>query len=243
MFAIEVEQNQRLVRDPIVNDYVSGIAQKLARACEAPFPVSVKIIESEDVNAIALPGGFLFITSGLASTAEDESELAAAMAHQMAHSCAHQFVRGTTSEEFQKAAIPAIVILDGSKLFMGPTGSVTFSLPPISQNFPPKFEAEADRLAAEYLYAAGYDPGVLLVLSARLDALEKKNPSELSRAFASHLQTPSRIRMATRKVRSLPRKDQYIVNSSEFDTVKARLLMLLARRHRNQNKHGSDRSN
>ncbi|HEY6351540.1 MAG TPA: M48 family metalloprotease [Candidatus Angelobacter sp.] len=241
-YAVQTEQNQRLLQDRAANDYVNGITRDLARACDAPFPISVKIIEREDVGALALPGGFLFITTGFVSAAEDEAELAAAIAHQMAHSCAHQFVRGMTSKEFRKITTQPGIIY-GWKSFLAFGGNAGSVLPPFIQDFPPEFEAEADVLALQYLHQAGYDPSALLTLFARLDALKKTDSDLVPNAFASHLQAPGRVQKARRRSKSLPRKDQYIVNSSEFDTVRARLLVLLARRHRNRAKHSGDRSN
>jgi len=232
-FAVQIEQSQKLVRDPLVNDYVSEVTQTLARACDAPFPVSIKVIEADNINAVALPGGFLYVTSGLVSAAEDEAELAAAIAHQMAHACAHQLVRGMNNREFKNAITPPPLIIYDPKspaVFRNP---VAFSPPPFTQNFPPRLEAEADRLALQYMYKAGYDPGALLTFFSRLDAMEKTTPDVVSEAFATHLQTLSRMRQAKKSARSLPRKNQYIVNSSEFDTAKARLLILAGRRHRN----------
>lgn len=231
-FAVQIEQSQKLVRDPLVNNYVSDVTQTLARACDAPFSISIKVIEADNINAVALPGGFLYVTSGLVSAAEDEAELAAAIAHQMAHSCAHQLVRGMSNQEFNYAITPPPLIIYDSKspaIFRNP---VAFSPPPFAQNFPPKFEAEADRLALQYMYKAGYDPGALLTFFSRLHAIKKANPDVVSEAFSTHLQTASRMRQTKKSAKSLPGKNEYIVNSSDFDTVKSRLLVLLARRHR-----------
>lgn len=230
-FALQIEQSQKLVRDPLVTDYVSEITQKLARSCDASFPIAIKVIDADNINAVALPGGFLYVTSGLVSAAEDEAELAAALAHQMAHTCARQLIRGMSNQDFKNATTPPLVVIDPKSppIFIGP---VSVSAPPFTQNFPPKFELEADMLALRYMYQAGYDPGALLTFLSRLDAIEKTTPDLVSPAFATHLQTSARTQRARKNLRSFPRKSQYIVNSSDFDTAKAHLLILLAHRRR-----------
>jgi len=230
--ALQLEQSQKFIRDPLANGYVNSITQKLAGGCDAPFPISVQILEADNINAVALPGGSVYISSGLVSATEDEAELAAAIAHQIAHTCAHQFVRGVSSKDFKKAAMRPMLIVDGSKFPPEFSGPIDFFLPPLTQDFPAQFEAEADQLALQYLYKAGYDPGALLTFFARLNALEKTNSGALSEPFGSHLQTPGRIHRTKKNVRALPRKEQYIVNSSEFDVVKARLLVLVAHRRK-----------
>ena len=230
-FAQQMDQTQKLIRDSLVNDYIDGVTQKLAHACGAPFPVSVKVFEADNVNAVALPGGFVYVTSGLVSAAEDESELAAILAHQIAHTCAHHLVRGMSSEEFKKATNPPVLIYTlNPSIVLG--GNAYYALPPLTQNFPAKFEAEADALAVQYLYKAGFDPAAMLASFAGFDALEKANPDVVSKMFTTHLETAVRIRGVKKNLRALPRKDQYIVNSSEFDAVKARMPVLLAHRRK-----------
>lgn len=227
-FAGWIEASFRMIQDPVTNNYVNGIAQKLAPACGAPFSISIKIIETDLINAIALPGGFVYISSSLVDEAEDESELAAMISHQMAHSCAHQLVRGMSREEFRRLTTPVRIIVNDK--YLGFSGPVPFTLPPLTQDFPPNLEAEADILALQYMYKAGYDPDGLLTLFARLESLEKSNSDALSKTFLSHIQTPIRINAAKKRIKSFPRKDQYTVDTSEFDVVKARLLILMARR-------------
>jgi beta-barrel assembly-enhancing protease len=232
-FSMQLEYDRVIVPDPISNNYMAAIAQKLGGACNASFGISIKIIDTENIQAVALPGGFISISSGLVSAAQDEAELAAAIAHQMAHSCAHQLVRGMSKDAYQKVINPPIP-LDNNGFPI--TYSVSFPPPPFSQDFPPKFEAEADALAVQYMYKSGYDPAALLTLAARLNALNKTNSDAVSSTFVSHLQTPGQIRQTKRRIKSLAGKNEYIVNSSEFDLVKARLQTILARRRSKGNK-------
>jgi len=229
-FAQQVEASVKLVNDPVVNEYVNRIGQNLVRNSDARVPFTIKVVDDDTINAFALPGGFFYVDSGLILAADDESELAGVMAHEIAHVCARHAMRQMTRGNIANiATIPLIFV--GGGLGYGVRQAAGIGLPLTFMSFSRGFEAEADYLGTQYLYKTGYDPNGLVTMFEKIDALQKKKPGTLSKAFASHPQTPDRISKTQEEIaKILPAKDQYVVTTSEFEQVKARLAALENRR-------------
>ena len=229
-FAQQVEASVKLVNDPVVNEYVNRIGQNLVRNSDAKVPFTIKVVDDDTINAFALPGGFFYVDSGLILAADDESELAGVMAHEIAHVCARHAMRQMTRGNIANiATIPLIFV--GGGLGYGVRQAAGIGLPLTFMSFSRGFEAEADYLGTQYLYKTGYDPNGLVTMFEKIDALQKKKPGTLSKAFSSHPQTPDRIEKTQEEIaKILPAKDQYVVTTSEFDQVKARLAALENRR-------------
>jgi beta-barrel assembly-enhancing protease len=229
-FAQQVEASVKLVNDPVVNEYVNRIGQNLVRNSDAKVPFTIKVVDDDTINAFALPGGFFYVDSGLILAADDESELAGVMAHEIAHVCARHAMRQMTRGNIANiATIPLIFV--GGGLGYGVRQAAGIGLPLTFMSFSRGFEAEADYLGTQYLYKTGYDPNGLVTMFEKIDALQKKKPGTLSKAFSSHPQTPDRIEKTQDEIaKILPAKDQYVVTTSEFDSVKARLAALENRR-------------
>ena len=221
-YAMIVESEVKLLRDPMVNEYVNRIAQNLMRNSDAKVPFTVKVIDSEEINSFTLPGGFLYVHTGLILAADDEAELAGVMAHEIAHVAARHATRQMTRNNlFNLASIPLIFVGGGA----GYAVQQAFGLVvPLSlSKFSRDFEAEADYLGLEYMYKAGYDPQAYISFFERLQAREKK-PGVLVRTFATHPPTANRIRKSQVEIASiLPVREQYMVSTSDFDAAKARL--------------------
>jgi peptidase M48-like protein len=229
-YAQQVEASVKLVNDPVVNEYVNRIGQNLVRNSDAKVPFTIKVVDDDTINAFALPGGFFYVDSGLILAADDESELAGVMAHEIAHVCARHAMRQMTRGNIANiATIPLIFV--GGGLGYGVRQAAGIGLPLTFMSFSRGFEAEADYLGTQYLYKTGYDPNGLVTMFEKIDALQKKKPGTLSKAFSSHPQTPDRIEKTQEEIaKILPAKDQYVVTTSEFDSVKARLAALENRR-------------
>ncbi|MDP9267052.1 MAG: M48 family metallopeptidase [Acidobacteriota bacterium] len=226
----QVEGSARLLNDPVVTEYVNRLGQNLVRNSDARVPFLIKVIDSEEVNAFALPGGFFYVNSGLILAADNEAELAGVMAHEIAHVAArHATKNATRSEIFNLASIPLIFI-------GGPAGyavrqAASLLVPMSFLKFSRNAEREADLLGMEYMYAAGYDPGAFLEFFEKLDARVKEKRSFLAKAFATHPMTGDRIRDAQKTIdRYLPERDQYVLTTSEFEQVRGRLATLRSRR-------------
>jgi len=223
VYAQQIESQVKLMNDPVVTEYVNRIGQNLVRNSDAQVPFTIKVIDSDVVNAMALPGGFFYVNSGLILAADEEAEMAGVMAHEIAHVAACHYGREMTRLNLlQMASIPAIFM--GGALGYGIYEGMGLGIPLTFLKFSRGFEAEADYLGVEYMYRAGYDPSAFVSFFEKIQAMEKKKPGTLSKAFDTHPQTPDRIEKTQEEIRKvLPAKPQYVVTTSEFDEVKARL--------------------
>ena len=229
-YAQQVDATSKLITDPVVNEYVNRIGQNLVRNSDAKVPFTIKVIDTDEVNAMALPGGYFYVNSGLILAADEEAELAGVMAHEIAHVAARHAMREMTRGNLlQISSIPLIFI--GGGIGYGIQSAASLALPLTFLSFSRSFEAEADYLGVQYMYKSGYDPQAFLTMFEKLEAKEKKKPGTLSKAFSTHPQTPDRIEKSQEEIaRILPARQQYTVTTSEFDDVKARLAALENRR-------------
>src|SRR5437870_4042435 len=228
--AAEIERQVKLIEDPTINEYVNRVGQNLVRNSDAKVPFTIKVVESDEINAFALPGGFFYVNTGLILAADDESELAGVMAHEIAHVAArHGTEQASKAELINFASIPLI--------FMGGVGGFAlrqaagFLIPMQFLQFSRKDEAEADYFGLQYLYKTGYDPGAAVSFFEKLQAKESARPGSVSKMFSTHPPTGDRIEMTKKNIEQiLPDKDQYVVTTSEFNKVKTLLAQLENRR-------------
>ena len=225
-YAMQVDNSVKMVQDPVVTEYVNRIGQNLVRNSDAQVPFTIKVIDSDEVNAFALPGGFFYVNSGLILAADEEAELAGVMAHEIAHVCARHAMRQMTRANWANiGTIPLIFV--GGGIGYAVYEAAGLGLPLTFMKFQRNFEAEADYLGLQYMYKTGYDPQAFISFFEKIQAKEKKKPGTLAKAFASHPQTPDRIEESQKEIATiLPAKTQYIVSTSEFDDVKSRLAMI-----------------
>jgi predicted Zn-dependent protease len=225
-YAQQVEQSSKMVQDPVVTEYVNRIGQNLVRNSDAKVPFTIKVIDSDEVNAFALPGGFFYVNSGLILAADNEAELAGVMAHEIAHVCARHAMRQMTRSQMASlATIPMIMV--GGGIGYAAYELSGLAIPLTFMKFSRNFEAEADYLGLQYMYKTGYDPQAFVAFFEKLEAKEKKKPGTLAKAFASHPQTPDRIDKSQQEISTiLPPRDTYILDTSEFASVKTRLALL-----------------
>ncbi len=223
--AQEVERSSKLIDDPVVTEYVNRVGQNLVRNSDAKVPFTIKVIDSDEVNAFALPGGFFYVNSGLILRAQEESELAGVMAHEISHVTArHGTCQATKGELTQLLSIPAMIFIPytwaGYAMYQG----MNLAIPLTFLKFSRDAEREADFLGVQYMYKAGYDPNSYVTFFERIQADEKRRPGTIPKAFSTHPPTPERIGNTQKEIaRILPARQEYIVTTSEFDTVKARL--------------------
>jgi predicted Zn-dependent protease len=229
-YAQMVESSVKLVQDPVVTEYVNRIGQNLVRNSDAKVPFTIKVIDSDEVNAMALPGGFFYVNSGLILAADEEAELAGVMAHEIAHVAARHAMKQITRSQWANIGSLPLIFMGGTVGY-AIYQAAGLGLPLAFMHFSRTFEAEADFLGVEYMYKTGYDPQAYVSFFEKLQAKEKKKPGTLARAFASHPQTPDRIGHTQEEIaRILPAKESYLVSTSEFDQVKARLAAIENRR-------------
>jgi len=223
MYASEIEKSTKFITDPTINEYVNRVGQNIVKNSDCKVPFTIKVIDSDEINAMALPGGFFYVNSGLILNADEEAELAGVMAHETAHVCAHHAVREQTRMNYaQLGTIPLIFI--GGWTGYGIYEAASIGVPMTFLHFSREFEAQADYLGVQYMYRAGYDPQAFIAFFEKVQALEKRKPGMVAKAFSDHPQTPDRILHSQEEIaRILPPRDEYTVTTSEFDDVKARL--------------------
>jgi len=226
--AQEVDRQAKFVDDPVVIEYVNRVGQNLVRNSDAQVPFTIKVIDSDVVNAFALPGGFFYVNSGLILHADEESELAGVMAHEIAHVCARHGTKNATKGDIvQLASIPAMIFIPYSWAGYAIYQGMNFAIPLTFLKFSRDAEREADFLGLQYMYKAGYDPNSFVAFFEKVQALEKKQPGTIPKVFATHPPTPDRIEAAQKEIATiLPSRDEYIVSTSEFDMVKRRLQLI-----------------
>jgi predicted Zn-dependent protease len=238
--AQEVERSSKMIDDPVVTEYVNRVGQNLVRNSDARVPFTIKVIDSDEVNAFALPGGFFYVNSGLILRAQEEAELAGVMAHEISHVTArHGTKNASKGELMQLATIPLMLLGPGGWVGYGIYQGLNLALPLTFLKFSRDAEREADFLGLQYMYKAGYDPNAYVTFFERIQADEKRRPGTIPKVFSTHPPTPERIEAAQKEIaRILPSKSEYIVTTSEFDSVKSRLRGIMFSRKATDNVAG-----
>jgi predicted Zn-dependent protease len=240
-YSMEVEKASHLVTDPVVVEYVNRVGQNLVKNSDAKVPFTIKVLDTDEINAMALPGGFFYVNSGLILACDSEDELAGVMAHEIAHVAAHHAAREMTKLNYmQIGSIPLMIFTQGTWTGYGIYEAAQLAVPLTFLQFSREYEAEADYLGIQYAYRAGYDPQGMVSIFEKLDALEKHKPGALSKAFSDHPATPDRIANVEDEIATiLPARVDYLVTTSEFDQVKARLARIQNKRGVNDKKGGN----
>ncbi|HJX89879.1 MAG TPA: M48 family metallopeptidase, partial [Pyrinomonadaceae bacterium] len=224
--AAEVDRQAKFIEDPLITEYVNRVGQNIVLHSDAKVPFTIKVIDSDEVNAFALPGGFFYVNKGLLLAADNEAELAGVMAHEIAHVAARHAVENQTKATLlEYGALGASIFLGGipGMIYQNTAG---IGLLGIFMKFSRAAEEEADKLGVQYMYAAGYDPGAMATMFEKLEAKNKKKPGFVSRAFATHPAPPERRAAALALAARFPERDEYVISSSEFQRVKDKLLRL-----------------
>jgi beta-barrel assembly-enhancing protease len=229
-YAQQIDSSSKLIKDPVITEYVNRLGQNLVRNSDAKVPFTIKVVDSDEVNAFALPGGFFYVNTGLIMAADNEAELAGVMSHEIAHVAACHIARENTRSQLASlASIPLIMV--GGGIGIAAQEAAGLAIPMTFLKFSRGFEAEADYLGLQYMYKSGYDPQAFTAFFEKIEALEKRKPGTLSKAFETHPQTPDRIEKSQEEIQQLlPPQPTYKVDTSEFQDVKSRLARLENRR-------------
>ena len=237
-YAAEIEKSTRFITDPVVTEYVNRIGQNIVKNSDCKVPFTIKVIDTDEINAMALPGGFFYVNSGLILNADEEAELAGVMAHETAHVCAHHAAREMTRANYAQIGMVPLIFIGGWTGY-GIYEAASIGVPLTFLHFSREFEAQADYLGIQYMYRAGYDPQAFISFFEKVQALEKRKPGLVAKTFSDHPQTPDRIEHSQAEIAHiLPAKDEYTVTTSEFDDVKARLARIENKRRLTDNKDG-----
>ena len=228
--AQEVERQAKIVDDPVVAEYVNRIGQNLVRNSDAKVPFTIKVIDAEDINAFALPGGFFFVNTGVLLNAANEAEMAGVMAHEIAHVAARHGTRQATRGDIINYGSIPLIFLGGWTGYAIRQG-MGLAIPMGFLKFNRGFESEADMLGLQYMYKAGYDPVSFVDFFEKIQSLEKRKPGTMSKIFSDHPPTGDRIEKSQAVIQMyLKEKPEYVVNTSEFNDVKVRVVAMHNRR-------------
>jgi len=240
--AQEVERQAKLIDDPIIAEYVNRVGQNLVRNSDAKVPFTIKVLDAEEVNAFALPGGFFFVNSGLILKADSESELAGVMAHEIAHVAARHGTRNATRGQLIQFAMIPVMIMSGGWTGYAIYQGASLAIPMGFLAFTRSMEREADFLGLQYMYKAGYDPTSFVDFFEKIQTMEKRKPGTVAKVFSTHPMTDDRIQASQNEIQTiLKAKPEYVVNTSEFNDVKARLYSLHNRRKLEKGKDDPNR--
>ena len=222
----EVQRQAKLMDDPIVTEYVNRVGQNLARNSDAKVPFTFQVIDDPTLNAFALPGGFIFVHTGLLTAAETEAEMASAMAHEIAHVAARHMTRQACRAQVANIATLPLILLGGWGGY-AVRQAASAAIPMTFLSFSRGYEAEADYLGLQYLYAAGYDPTALIDMFEKMMSLEKRKPGSIAKVFSTHPMNGDRLKKTQAEIQKiLPEKAEYVVNTSEYAEVRGRLLAI-----------------
>jgi len=227
--AAEIDQQMRILDDPLISEYINRVGQNIVLHSDAKVPFTIKVIVSDEVNAFALPGGFFYVNTGLLAATDNEAELAGVMAHEIAHVAArHALENFTKGQLLQFLQIPLLIFTGGGYYGLGQLIMMGADLGVMSAFF--KFsrsaEKEADILGAQYTWASGYDPNGLITFFEKINAMHKRRPSGISKLFMTHPATPDRIEVVKDLISRFPDREEYIVSTSDFAKAKDRLARL-----------------
>jgi predicted Zn-dependent protease len=218
--ALEVQRQAKIVDDPILSEYINRLGQNLVRNSDVTFPVSFQLIEADEINAFTLPGGYVFINSALVELSANEAELASALAHEVGHVAARHATRQASRDRLMSLGTLPLAVLGGPLAHLGTNAM----MPLASMKFSREFEGEADLLGIQYLWKAGYDPNASVDLFEALASTEKRQPGSVAKLFRAHPLTPERIERTQKNIdKLLPARPQYVLNTSEYEDMRARL--------------------
>ncbi len=239
-YSTEIDHSARLLKDPVVNEYVNRLAQNVARNSDLTIPLTVKVIDSPELNAFALPGGFLYVNSGLLLAADEEAQVAGVVAHEIAHVAARHWASQMTKASILRyAMLPLIFIPMSAAVYYGVMGAYMNGVPLAFLKFSRGAEAEADMLGLQYMYKAGYDPTAYVTFFSKIIDQERRSPGSVPSIFRDHPPTAERILDSEQAIKEiLPKRDQYLVSTSEFEDVKARLQSVIKTRRQSDKQEG-----
>ena len=229
-YATEIDRTAKLVTDPVVTEYINRVAQNVARNSDLQVPLTVKVIDDPAINAFALPGGFLYVNSGLVLAADEEDQIAGVMAHEIAHVAARHWAAQMTKQTILSyATIPLMLTPMSYPVYMGLSAAMNYGVPMAFLKFSRADEAEADYLGIQYMYKAGYDPNSYVAFFGKILQDERRQPGSVPSVFMDHPPTPDRIVSSVQEIKEiLPKREEYLVTTSEFNDVKARLQTVVA---------------
>jgi beta-barrel assembly-enhancing protease len=235
-YADQIDKQAKILKDPIINEYVNRVAQNLARNSDLTIPLTIKVIDDPAINAFTLPGGFMYLNTGTLLAADEEDQVAGVIAHEIGHAAARHWASQMTKQTImQFSMIPLMFIPMSAAVYMGVMEAYMNGVPLAFLKFSRKDEQEADFLGLQYMYKAGYDPNAFVGFFGKVMDEERRSPGSMAKVFADHPPTGDRIIASEEEIQKiLPKKPEYLVSTSEFDDIKARLQTVMTQHKRAQ---------
>ena len=230
-YSEQIDRSAKLVKDPVITEYVNRVEQNIAENSDAKLPITVRVIDSPEINAFTLPGGFIYVNTGLLHAAGSEAQLAGVLAHETGHVAARHWASQMTKQTLlQYAMIPLIFTPMSYPVYIGLSEGLNFGIPLAFLKFSREDEAQADFLGLQYMWKAGYDPNAYLAMFAKIIQTQRRDPGSVPSIFMDHPPTKDRIIKAEEEIKDiLPKRKEYLVSTSEFQSVQDRLNTLLGR--------------
>ena len=220
-FSHQIEREMQMYSDSVVNAYIAQLGQHLVNHSQRQdITYHFKVVNTEAVNAFAVPGGYLYVNIGLIRAAESESELAGVIGHEIGHVVGKHGVKQLTRQLGLAAVIQLALGEDQSKLEQIVTGLAANG---ILMKYSRDAEREADEYAVQEMYDAGIDPEGLAIFFERLLNLQRRSPSKLEQLFSTHPPTVERVTTIRSHITQLPRKSNLQKDSGRFHQIKKRL--------------------
>lgn len=224
--ASEVDREGKFVDDPVIVEYINRVGQNLVLHSDSKVPFTIKVMDADEINAFALPGGFFYVNKGLILAAENEAELAGPMAHEIAHVAARHGVEQDTKGQLVQYGMLPLYIFGGGWTGYAIQQGLGLAIPLGFLKFSRGAEEEADMLAIQYLWAAGYDPNAMATFFEKLQTKEKKKPGTMAKIFSTHPLVDDRIDKVKALLTRFPDRSEYTINTSDFNRIKSRLISI-----------------
>jgi len=239
-YADQIDKQAKILKDPVINEYINRVAQNLAKNSDLQIPLTIKVIDDPAINAFTLPGGFMYLNTGTILAADEEDQIAGVIAHEIGHAAArHWASQMTKATLLQFSMIPLMFIPMTYAVYMGVMEAYMNGVPLAFLKFSRKDEQEADFLGLQYMYKTGYDPNAFVGFFGKVMDEERRSPGSMAKVFADHPPTPDRIIASEEEIQKiLPKKPEYLVSTSEFDDMKARLQSVITQRKRQKGDSG-----
>ncbi len=235
-YADQIDKEAKILKDPVINEYVNRVAQNLARNSDLTIPLTIKVIDDPSINAFTLPGGFMYLNTGTLLAADEEDQVAGVIAHEIGHAAARHWASSMTKQTIlQFSMLPLMFIPMSAAVYMGVMEAYMNGVPLAFLKFSRKDEQEADYLGLQYMYKSGYDPNAFVGFFGKVMDEERRSPGSMAKVFADHPPTGDRIIASEEEIQKiLPKKPEYLVSTSEFDDIKARLQTVMTQHKRQQ---------
>jgi len=224
-YADQIDKQAKILKDPVVNEYINRVAQNIARNSDLKIPLTIKIIDDPAINAFTLPGAFMYINTGTILAADEEDEIAGVIGHETGHAAARHWANTMSKETLMRfSMLPMMFIPMTYAVYMGVMEAYMNGVPMIFLKFSRAEERQADFLGLQYMYKAGYDPNAFVAFFGKVMDEERRNPGSMAKVFEDHPPTGDRIIAAEEEIQKiLPKRPEYLVSTSEFDDIRARL--------------------